>query len=81
MKKTILLGIAAVAMISFASCKKDRTCTCTTSTDVPGSTPTTSIKTQSHLTKKEGKRVLDCYSYTEVLTPTTYVKTVDCKIK
>jgi hypothetical protein len=30
MKKVLL--IAAVAVVSFASCKKDRTCTCTTTT-------------------------------------------------
>jgi hypothetical protein len=42
MKKITLLAIAALA-ISFASCKKDYTCTCTTSYTGGGSSTSTTI--------------------------------------
>ena len=81
MKKNILF-VLAVAMISFASCKKDRTCTCDTVTN-PGGSTTHTVDTESHLTKKEGMRVLNCYSYT---TTNTYggvavTTTATCTLK
>ena len=63
MKKITILAVAALA-ISFASCKKDRTCTCTDSTTTTvttssGSTTTTSnggdSRTFSKVSKKAGR--------------------------
>lgn len=78
MNKNILF-VSAIVLISFASCKKDRTCTCTYS-HTGNTASTTIVETQSHLTKKTGKRVLDCYSYvTTDNYGTTWSKT--CEIK
>ena len=41
MKK--VLFIAVLAVVSLASCKKDRTCTCTTTSTLAGSTTTTTV--------------------------------------
>jgi uncharacterized membrane protein YoaK (UPF0700 family) len=87
MKKNILF-LLAIAVMSLASCKKNRTCTCTTTTS-PGSTSSTTIDTESHLTKKEAKRVLNCYSYTSTSSyvnpitgaSTSVVTTVACTLK
>ena len=40
MKKITLLAVAFVA-ITFASCKKERVCTCVSSSDAPGSVSST----------------------------------------
>lgn len=79
MKKSILF--IAVATLGFASCKKDRTCTCTYSSTVPGSVSSQTTETQGHLTKKGGKRVMNCYSYTQTISGTTYTNTAECKLK
>ena len=80
MKKTknIALLTLAFAMIGFASCKKDRTCTCTgTKTDVTtttnGSVTTTSTTSApeaysvklSNTTKAAAKGSAECISRTE----------------
>ena len=52
MKKITLLAVAFVA-ISFASCKKDRVCTCTT-TPATG-TATTDVTTFYDVKKKEAR--------------------------
>ena len=54
MKKITLLAVAALA-ISFASCRKDHTCTCT-ETITSGSTTDTFVTTsKAKSTKKDGK--------------------------
>lgn len=53
MKKITLLAVAFVA-ISFASCKKDRVCTCTTATSVG----TVTQKTTYFDSKKKDARAL-----------------------
>lgn len=52
MKKITILAVALVA-ISFASCKKDRTCTCKTVT-----TPTSgsAVTTEEEVTVKEARK-------------------------
>lgn len=84
MKKTLVL--AAIAGIAFASCKKDRTCTCTNSTvsqtsTQPGYSYTPAAPTTDKVTykkiKKNGVMAQTCvseertYSYTYTdFTPT-----------
>lgn len=53
MKKITLLAVAFVA-ISFASCKKYRTCECTY-TDSTGATQTISATSTTKMTKKDAK--------------------------
>lgn len=69
------------AVLSLSACKKERTCSCVTTTTPGGSTSTT--ETQSHLTKKEAKRVMHCYSYTktETVAGVSYTTTAECEIK
>lgn len=50
MKKTVILAIVALAC-SFASCKKDRTCTCTYN-KAWASSSETQITTYNHVSKK-----------------------------
>lgn len=82
MKKILL--IAAVAGLAMASCKKDRTCTCTkTQTPPSGSAITSSYEvTVEKATKgqaKDGK----CRSYSNQTTaPVSGTKTeVNCELK
>jgi len=92
MKKTLVL--AAIAGIALASCKKDRTCTCTDGTVSQTSTqPGYSYTPQAPSTNKttykkvKKKNVLvqtcvsyeDTYSYNYVSNQQTYVMTVNTK--
>jgi hypothetical protein len=54
MKKIALLSIAAFA-ISFASCKKDRTCTCTFNTGSPGAQDIQYTVVLKKVTKSQAK--------------------------
>lgn len=72
MKKITLLAIAAVA-ISFASCKKDYTCTCTST----GST-TASVTKLIGVSKKAAQA--NCVSYTETSSGSTGVSDRTCTL-
>ena len=50
--KKVLLFVAVVVAISFASCKKDRVCTCTTTY---GSTSSTDVTTYIKSLKKDAR--------------------------
>ena len=63
--KKVLLFIAVVSAFSFASCKKDRTCTCT------GANPSVTTYKQS---KKAAARA-HCLSYTETVGAATLTTT------
>lgn len=60
MKKVLL--VAAVAGLAFASCRKDRTCTCTEKSDMPGFTADTEVTVYKESKKKDAKKM--CQSYT-----------------
>lgn len=82
MKKILL--IAAVAGLAMASCKKDRTCSCTqtwTPSSGPATTTTTEI-TVEKVTKAQAKDGM-CMSYTDQTTApvagTKYEK--NCELK
>ena len=76
MKKITLFAIAFVA-ISFASCKKDRVCTC--KSDQPGDTE----DKVTYIKAKKSDARANCldytYTYTDFLNNTTTVK-VDCTL-
>ncbi len=71
MKKGLLF-VAVISAFSFASCKKDRVCTCISA---PGGTTTTVTYTAS----KKGDAAAACLSYTEVNNSVT--TTVTCTLK
>lgn len=75
MKKVLLL-VAVIAAFSFVSCKKDRTCTCTTT--VAGVAGTPDVTTWSKSRKSNAE--LMCMSYTET-NAAGVVTTKDCKLK
>jgi len=88
MKKITLLAATLVA-ITFASCKKDRTCTCTTTsvyTDPTGTT--TDVETDKTVITKvsKGTARVNClstkqtFSYTYFGVTTNVVSTNDCKL-
>ena len=54
MKK--VLFIAAVAIVSLASCKKDRTCTCTTTSTLSGATAKPATVTDYPKSKKSAAK-------------------------
>lgn len=77
MKKLSILTVAVLA-ISFASCKKDRVCTCTvtqTGSTVSGSYVTTMTKVSKGTAKKA------CISGTNYDTASAaFITTYDCKL-
>lgn len=78
MKKITILAIAAVA-ISFASCKKDRVCSCTTTT-AGGSTSVSSTSEVTYTKATKADATHRCASGKQDNgngTTTTY----DCKLK
>ena len=88
MKKITLLAAAFVA-ITFASCKKDRTCSCTTtdvSTDLTGTTTDVSSKKTVIAKASKSTARVNClsftttYSYTFFGSTTNVVSTTDCKL-
>ncbi|MES2139226.1 MAG: hypothetical protein V4511_05930 [Bacteroidota bacterium] len=74
--KKLLLFVAVVAAFSFASCKKDRTCTCTT-VNADGSPSTTQVITIIDSKKADAKKL--CIDRT---TGTgTDLETTTCELK
>ena len=84
MKK--VLFVAALGMLTLASCKKDYTCACTeTETDVSAGTTDvyTSEVTIKDVSKKTVESSSECVSYDETYVDEdgdTYTYTVDCTI-
>jgi hypothetical protein len=77
MKKLTILAVAALA-ISFASCKKDRVCTCTYTT-TGSSTSGTNVTTMTKVSKGTAKKA--CVSGTSYnTTSASYITTYDCKL-
>ncbi|MGZ3864060.1 MAG: hypothetical protein ACXVPN_13200 [Bacteroidia bacterium] len=80
MKKLTLSVIAVITALSMVSCKKDRTCTCVSSTNGgPSSTTTTVVKKATKNAALGG----DCASTTDSYTSggTSYVQTTTCTLK
>lgn len=79
MKKISLLAIAAFAVLSMTSCKKDRTCTCTNTVDgVAAGTDVYAIKDV-----KKGVAAAHCVSTSQTQTygTTSHVVVSTCKLK
>lgn len=74
MKKVIM--IASVVALTAVSCAKDRTCTCTYSNNLTGSTTTTQTTTLVGTSKGQAKA--NCISTS--VTTGTVVSTSDCKL-
>ncbi len=77
--KKVLLFVAVVSAFSFASCKKDRTCTCISTSTVPGSSSSTDVRTYTDARKGDARAACVSHSYT--YPGTTYVVTATCDLK
>ncbi len=78
MKKITILSIALVAL-SFASCKKDRTCKCTTTDNSPGATTSEYQVVYKKVTKGQAKSA--CMSLQVTPTGQPYTETRTCSLK
>lgn len=84
MKKISILAVAAVAVLSMTSCKKDRTCTCS-ETSTSGGT-TSAASTTTVVVNKSTKNAANggnCASYTktQTISGTTVTDNVTCTLK
>lgn len=79
MKKIILFG-AVLAAISFASCKKERDCECTSTYTPAGGTATqnTTMYTYKDVTKSQAKNNCISSTYTDAAAG---VHTEECELK
>ena len=75
--KKLIFPIAAIALLSFASCKKDHTCTCTETSTAQGSTPETYTYTINDA--KKGDARVNCLSTSRVSNGVTYTSTCELK--
>lgn len=83
MKKIILLAVA-FATVSLVSCKKDRTCECTTTTTQTNGTTTTgnpSTTTYKKVKKSDATYMCQKSTYKNVDDNGTYTSVSDCKLK
>ncbi len=78
MKKITLLSIALITL-SFASCKKDRTCTCTQIEDSPGATSSEYKVVYKKVTKSQAKSA--CMSLKVTPDGQPYTETRTCTLK
>jgi len=62
--KKVILFIAVVSAFSFASCKKDRVCTCTTSYTSGGQTTTGDPQITTYTKAKKGDAMAHCLNAT-----------------
>jgi hypothetical protein len=78
MKKIAILSIAFVA-ITFASCKKERTCTCSTISNEPGSVSSEKTIVYKKISKKDAKAA--CMSLKVTPDGQSYTDTRTCTLK
>lgn len=75
--KKLIFPIAAVALLSFASCKKDHTCTCTDTSTEPGYVSTTQTYTITDARKGDAR--VNCLTTSHVSNTYTYTSTCELK--
>jgi hypothetical protein len=80
MKKIVLL-LSVVVVCSLTSCKKDRVCECTTSSNAPSSTSTTQDITIVKVKKSDAARACVKTTQDQTYGGNTYTTTEDCKLK
>jgi hypothetical protein len=78
MKKIAILSIGALAL-SFASCKKDRTCNCTFNDGSPGAETTSYTVVYKKASKSQAKAA--CLNSKTTPDGQPYTETVNCTLK
>ncbi len=76
--KKLIFPIAVITSLSFASCKKDRTCTCVDTSTEPGTTSSTSVKTYTKAKKGDARAACTSVSYVD---SNNYTITRACELK
>jgi len=79
--KKIFLNISVIVSIAMVSCKKDRVCTCTSSSTAPGNTPITLEITILDAKKSDAKKACVRTTNDYISNGVTYTRTSDCKLK
>ena len=79
--KKLLLSVAVISAFSFASCKKDHTCTCTTTSTFPGSTTDTDVYTIVDSKKGDAKKMCIDNTRTWSSGGVSYTNTSTCELK
>ena len=79
--KKLFICVAVISAFSFASCKKDHTCTCTSTSTIPGSTANTQVTTIIDAKKGDAKKM--CIDRTSTYTSggVSYTSTFTCELK
>ena len=76
--KNISLLIMLLAIVSFSSCRKNRTCNCITTNSGVINEPTTKDIIMENVNKEEG--TTECDTYDSEHTQQGLVKTVECSL-
>lgn len=74
--------VSALVLVALASCKKDVTCECKTTSDQPGFVSETTVQTWKDVKKSDARK--SCQSYTSKTTApvaSTYSYGEDCELK
>jgi hypothetical protein len=74
--------VSALVLVALASCKKDVTCECKTTSDAPGFVSSTTVQTWKDVKKSDARK--QCQSYTAKQTApvaSTYSYGQDCELK
>jgi hypothetical protein len=79
--KKIYLVMAVAAVCTLTSCKKDYVCSCTTSSNAPGSTTDTHEYTIVGAKKGDAKKMCIKTTNDNTYGGVTYTSTSDCKLK
>lgn len=80
MKKNII-ALSALIVLGLASCKKDRVCECTSSSNEPGTTTSTDTYTLLDVSKGTAKKACVVSTNTYTSNGTTYTDKYECKLK
>jgi hypothetical protein len=80
MKKSFILT-ASVLALALMSCKKDRVCECTDSSNEPGYTSTTNSYTLLEVSKGTAKKACITWEDTYTSGGSTYTNKYECKLK
>jgi len=81
--KKVILFVVVISAFSFASCKKDRVCTCTTVTVAAGQTTTSDPQVVTYTKAKKGDAMSHCLNATASGTQfgVAYTETRTCTLK
>ncbi|MFK8046129.1 MAG: hypothetical protein AB8B72_11585 [Crocinitomicaceae bacterium] len=79
MSKKIFIAFGVIALVSLSSCRKNRTCNCTTTIEQDGETTTQPNDIIiADVNKEEGTE--KCAAYQDTTTYTGFTETITCRL-